>query len=323
MVENYYLAKKIVSKKVKIDHPMYPFMICALYGLLSKYRGYEELIIPLFRKTDIIFEKGNVQDILAKYNLGEDLVDFVHDDGSSQSSTHGVSNQGHVFITDETGDVHYRKDRPFVACSISNTSMSMLLNTFCHEMGHLIKGEINGFYHTKDSDNDVYVIRNGLSHYVYNYRKNYTELEFTQAFAILDEAINCIQTTDVMREILTLKDFVTDKQILNFLNGLDSSYLLEDHGYEDICILVREFWHHSTYRNSVEENIVVGNVDKVVDDFDSIMGKGAFENVSLILDNIYHLPEDVSDKEFNKQIDSFVSYSKEYRERVKDLEKTK
>ena len=120
-----------------------------------------------------------------------------------------------------------------------------------------------------------------------------------------------------------ISDIDSLEEILNFLNGLDSSYLLEDHGYEDICILVREFWHHSTYRNSVEENIVVGNIDKVVDDFDSIMGKGAFENVSLILDNIYHLPEDVSDKEFNKQIDSFVSYSKEYRERVKDLEKTK
>lgn len=323
MVEYYYLAEKTVSKKVKKDHPMYPFMVCALYGLLSKYEGYEGIIIPLFGKTDIIFEKGNVKDILEKYNLGEDLVDFVHDDGSTHASTRGVSNQGHVFITDETGEVHYRKDRPFVACSISNTNMSMLLNTFCHEMGHLIKGEVNGFYHEKDKDNDVYVIRNGISHYVYNYRKNYTELEFAQSFAILDEAINCIHTTEVMNEIIGLKDIVVDERILTFLEGLDEEYLKEDHGYEDICMLVRFFYEHPTYRNSIEDNIVVGNIDNIVDDFDSIMGKGSFENVSMIIDKLYHLPEDCPEDEFNEQIDSFVKYTKAYSERVKDLEKAK
>ena len=321
MVEYYNLAIQTVSKKVDKKHPMYPFMVSALYGLLSKYEGYESIIIPLFRTTDIIFEKGYVQDILKKYNLGEDLVDFVHDDGSNKSSTHGVSNQGHSFITDEEGKVHYLKERPFLACSISNTNMSMLLNTFCHEMGHLIKGEVNGFYHTKEDGNDIYVIRNGLSHYVYNYQEDYTKLLFTQSAAILDEAINCIQTTDVMKEVLSLKDITNDKRILEFLNGLDSSYLLEDHGYEDICILVREFWKHPTYRDSIEDNIVIGNVDQIVNDFDSILGEGSFEQVSLILDKIYHLPEDASEDEFNNLIDNFVKYSKEYRERVKDVEK--
>ncbi len=318
MVENYLLATKTIEKKLSKDHPMYPFMVCSLYGLLQKYNKNKELVIDLINKTDIIIEPGTVEEILERHSIEQDTTNPIHDDEASHIDTKGASNQGHTFVTDDNGEIYYKRERPFIICSTNNTNMSCLLNTFCHEMGHLIKGEQSSAYNYQDNGYNVFVIRTGLAHYVYAYNGDYTELTFSPNYSILDEAINCIQTTDIMQEILSLKEIIEDEHILKFLQSLDQDFLGEDHGYEDICLLVRELWKRDSFKSIIEDNLVLGNIELVIDEYDKIMGKGQFDRMSERLDDIFNLPSDVSDDIFNFYIDSYIDITKEYKERVKE-----
>ena len=317
MVENYTLAVKTVSRKMSKNHTMYPFMVCALYGLLCKYKGHEKLVLSLFSKTDIIFENGSLPEILKRHHIEMDFADPVQDSPDGILTTLGASNQGHNFVSDGNGNVYYKREKPFVVCSTSNTNMTRLLNTFCHEMGHLIKGEVNGYSSKKEKDSFIYVIRTGLAHYVYRYQKNFQEMDYITSFGVLDEAINCIQTTDVMREILALGEFCEDEDIQSFIHSLDVDVMNEDHGYEDIVLLVRLFWNQDSFKELVEKNIVTGNIDSIVQEFDSFLGEESFDYLSYLLEEIYFLLETDNDKELDKKIDEFKKLVQEYKKCIK------
>lgn len=267
MVEDYLLARSTVLKKVNEEEVFFPFMVCSLYGLLRKYHDYQELVVNLFLKTDIIFEEGKVEDILKRNDIELDVVDPIHDEDDS-FVTYGVSNQGHSFQMDEDGKVSYVSQRPFVICSLDDRNISHLINTFCHEMSHLIKGEENGYSSYQEDLNDIFIIRTGLAHYVYCYKNHYQELEFTAAFSVLDEAINCIQTTDVMKEVLALGEFVDDKRIREFIQELDSNLLKKDRGYEELVTLVRNLWQCESFQKLIEDSIVCGDIDSIIFQFD-------------------------------------------------------
>ena len=318
MEEKYLLAVNLVSNVIDKKHPMYPFFVCAFYGLFCKYKEHEDLIISLLSRTDIIFDNGPIDKILEKHGIEQDFVDPVHDENNSSISTHGVSNQGHSFVCDDNGKISYLKNEPFVICSTSNTNMGRLLNTFCHEMGHLIKGEENSYYSYQDNDAEVHVIRTGLAHHAYSFFNGNTELSYSVIYSTLDEAVNCIQTTDVMREIISLKEFVNDEVITSFIDSLDHDDLLKDHGYEDICLLVRKLWEHDSFKKMIEENIVLGDIDSIIDEYDGLMGEGSFDEMSGRLDQIYALPEDVSDDVFNSHIDSFVEITNQYQAKIRE-----
>lgn len=318
MVSNYLLATKTISKKLNEDHPMYPFMVCSLYGLLNKYNNHKKIVLDVFQKTDIIFEKGTIEEILERHNIDQDFVNPVHDSEETNVKTYAVSNPGHVFYFNKEGKICYSKDKPFVICSTDNISISSLLNSFCHEMGHLIKGEQNGIYTYQDNGYEVFVIRTGLAHNVYAYKNNDSEISYSANYVFLDEAINCIQTTDVMQEIIALEDIVDDKKIKNFIKSLDHEYLKKDYGYEGACLLVRELWKNDSFRKSVEENIVSGKIDTIISDYESIMGKDEFERMAQKLDDFYSLPDKIDDSTFNFYVDSFIEITKEYKERIKE-----
>ncbi len=58
MVENYILAKNTISKKLDSNHPMYPFMVSALYGLLCKYHTHKDVILSLYQKQILSLNLG-------------------------------------------------------------------------------------------------------------------------------------------------------------------------------------------------------------------------------------------------------------------------
>ena len=323
MVESYVLARNTVLQKVGEEEIFFPFMVCALYGLLRKYKNHSQMICDLFLKTDIIFEEGRIEEILKRHEIELDVCDPIHDDEDDEMMTFGVSNQGHSFQMDEDGRVSFFSERPFVICSLDDRSTTHLLNTFCHEMGHLIKGEENGYSSEEEDDASIFVVRTGLAHYVYCYRNHFTELEFTCAFATLDEAINCIQTTDVMREILALPEFVDDPRIVEFVQSLNHEVLLKDRGYEYIVRLVRTLWKNEEFQKMIEDKIVEGDIDSIVEQFDSIMGEGAFEDMSLNLDQVYALSESDEDSEMDSYVQTFQKYVAEYSKKVKEKEKIK
>ena len=191
-------------------------------------------------------------------------------------------------------------------------------------MGHLIKGEVNGTSSRQEKDSYIFIIRTGLAHYVYCYMNNFQELKFISSYAVLDEAINCIQTTDVMKEILALGEFVDDSNIQSFIDSLDRDDMLQDHGYETIVKLVHSYWDQDEFKNLIESHIIDGNIDTILEKFDGVLGENTFDTMSYILDQIYELEGiDPDDPKIDDWITAFKASADAYKKHVKINQKVK
>ena len=281
----YKLAKMVVNKMFPDDNDIKPFFICAVYGLLCKFKNYPEIVCDLFLNTTFYMEKDTVSNILKKYEIE---VEF-EDDDSEYSRTFAVSSHGHLFVFDDEWDnITYVKEDPFVICSLKDVTLVEILNSFCHEMSHLVKGVLlnHGIY-PNDEITDYY-IRTGFAHYLYRYNSKKDTLSEIQYFSYFDEAINSIQTTEIMNEILKLEDITNDKEVLDFLSTLNKYEMLEDHGYEEVVGIVRELWSIDEIKKILEENIVDGRIENTVYRINKILDdKYGFKKLCNVIDNIY------------------------------------
>lgn len=291
MEENYKLAFETVSKRFERDDKLFYFYVTALYGLLSRYSDYKDIVIKVFNKCSFYLESGSMDDIFKRHNINNSEYDDDYIADSECNTTFGVSNQGHEFYIDENGNVSHRITDPFIACPIDNMPVERLLNTFCHEMGHLIKGEINGYEIDEDDDNISYYIRTGLAYFCYEYDKKTDELSSWSNFSMLDEAINTIQTTEVMREILSLKDISVDDGLSNFVNSLDEETLLQDMGYEEILGVVKILWNNSIFRELVNENIVTNGAEEIATLFDKVVGEDMLAEFDALINDAFSITD--------------------------------
>lgn len=289
--ENYKLAFQTVSKRFDKSDKLFYFYVTALYGLFCRYCDYKDIIVNLFNKCLFYIESGNLDEIFKRHNINNSEFDddFISD--SLCNTTYGVSNQGHEFYINGDGEVAHQVGKPFIACSLDNTSLEGLLNTFCHEMGHLIKGEVNGYDIEEDNDTISYFIRTGLAYFCYSYDKKKDELTSWSNFAMLDEAINTIQTTEVMREILSLKDISIDEGLSSFVNSLDSDELLLDRGYEEILGIVKILWNNSIFRELVNKHIVEDGIEELVQLFDSVVGEDKLDEIDCLIGDAFSITD--------------------------------
>ena len=316
MVDHYVHAKRIVEKKVSKDDPFYPFFVCAIYGLLCKYKGNGMLIAKLFKDADIIFEEGSLPEILKRNQIEMDMLNPI--DEEDHLIAKAASNQGHFITTAEDGSIQYKKGKPFVVCSLTPRNDTQLLQAFCHEMGHLIKGERNSFFGEDKEDAYVYTIRSGLTHNIYAYSHDYSQVTIYSAFPALDETVNCFQTCDVTKEILALGEFVPDENVQQFIDSLDKEKMKQVEGYQELVELTRPLWSNDYFRSLVERHIVDGDMDTMIDYYDEVAGEGKFEDMAYLLDDIYRtLCDGEDDKreklsvQFQKTVQSFIQKAKE------------
>lgn len=318
MVDYYVHAKRIVEKKISKEDSFYPFFVCAIYGLLCKYKGNGMLIAKLFKEADIIFEEGSLPEILKRNQIEIDMLNPIDED--DHLVARAASNQGHFITTAEDGSIQYKKGKPFIACSLTPRNDTQLLQAFCHEMGHLIKGERNSFFEEDKDDSYVYTIRSGLTHNIYIYKHDYSQVTIYSAFPALDEAVNCFQTTDVMREILALGDFVTDENVKQFIDSLDKERMKQVEGYQELVELVRPLWNNDYYRGLVERDIVDGNIDAIIDHYDEVAGEGKFEDMAYLLDDIYQTLRDGDDDKRAKLSATFQKLGQSFLKKATEKE---
>ena len=315
----YKLAKMVVDKKYPNNKEIHPIFICSLYALLCKYKNHANLVCDLFLNTDIFMEKDTINNILIRHGLEGDM----ENEEDPLNRTYAVSNQGHTFTyIPESKKIVYDLFNPFIICSLLNTNINHLINSFIHEMNHLIKGEING--HNQFNDNDDItecVIRTGLAHYVYEYDLREDTLIELEYFNALDEAINTIQATEITKNILNLYEFVDDNEMLDFLSTLDKDKLVIDYGYEDVVSIVRELWNNDELRELIENNLVNGDIDVIANKFNTVMKKStAFIKMSELLDKIADYDLDINNKrKYDKEVNKFKKMIKTYSENSKQM----
>ena len=304
MIHKYLKAIEIVKQKYQEKDSLYPLMVSSIYGLLCKYETQEDLIKNLFKETIILIEPGEINDILKRHKIETE----VEEKEDSIYSTYGGSNQGNLVYINEQGEIKYQKEKPYIVCT-KDVSPEDLLNTFCHEMNHLIKGEKNGFSLMQEENTFYYYLRTGLAYYCYEYQKGEEDVEYSVLFGYLDEAINTIQTTEIMESILSLKDWINDKNIKNYLDSLDEKRLKQDIGYHEITPQIRELWNTDTFKEIIEKYIIEGNIKALSQEFDSYTYEGAFEELSDCIDKIYELTE----------VNSKNKYIKKYQNKINNI----
>lgn len=281
----YRLAKMVVNKKFPNgDDELKAFFICAIYGLLCKFNNYPEIVCDLFLNTDIYMENDITSNILKKHDIE---IEF-EDEDDEYSRTHAVSNQGHLFVYDEEWDsINYAKANPSIICSLVDTTPVLLLNYFCHEMAHLVKGHIDGYNIFNNKNITDYYMRTGLAHYIYQYDSKKDTLTENQVFSYFDEAINTIQTTEIMKYILDIVNYTDDSSIHELINTFDKEDMLEDHGYEEIIDEVRMLWDIDEVKRIIEENIVEGRIEDSIYRINKMLdNQYGFGRICDIIDNI-------------------------------------
>ncbi len=277
MEANYYLAKQIVQEKCPEKNCFYPVLILGIFALLEKYPDRQEFIHDLFLNIILYIKDAPIEELVK--DCGIDANNFENDEkkiASGGQTTYGLSTLSSFFyITDDNRMA--KSTHPIYLLLSSLCDPEILLNFFIHEMNHIIKSQVNSFRLSHHKDYDTCGIRNGLNFVVYDYHPKTNTVHEANYYAIMDEAINTIQTTEMMNHLLSYQGIYPDPEIQEFLDSCDQEAMKKDISYVLEASLFRQLWKDSTFCQIIENHIVEGDLGPIAEYYDSIMGESEFE----------------------------------------------
>ena len=273
MEESYVYALKLVSSRFDSSYEYFDILVLSLSTILYKYKDNAFLVEKIFNDVEIHISNDSIRNILKTKEI--DIISFDEEEDEidkSNNTTYGISSLGYTFRLEDGEFVKY-KEKPFIICN-SERSNTDLLNIFIHEFNHLVKSTLNSL----EVGHLEYCIRSGISYYRCKYKdKNDTLYEYNY-YDALDEVINVIETTEMMENLLLLP-IIDDYDI-------DKDDLSKDVGY-DVCVeLIRPLWSNPTFRSLIEDNIIDGNTENIIREFDKVLGEGSFDKFTDYLDDL-------------------------------------
>ena len=321
MEDAYILAFNVVSMKFSRNDKLYPLYVVGLYSLLRRYSGYEELVVKAFLNTDIYFEKGPILDIVVGHNFEAKKIDGLRE-RQKTFDVYALSDLGRDFYYEkEKGELKFINTRPYIVSDIDRFSNEELLNSFCHELGHIIKSKIHGFKildNGEESGEVEFFFRSGVMFDSY-FTKNGDMYNIKQ-YSMLDEVINVLDTTEALNEIEGLKSISIDEDINSFISKLDYKKLSIDSGYNDCTFLLRKLWDNELFKSSAFDSCLTGS-GALFSTFEKLEDN-MFYTLGRLLDNYYDLILNNGDKVEIKNIeyqilDIINKYNVKYRDYVK------
>ena len=290
-MEDYILAKKIVETRFSKGDDFYPFLVLSVYSLLIVYHDYKDIVADVFSELDIFIENDTVSNIMKNNGFNPDDY-YGHDDeveAENDITSYGVSSSGHNYYLEGGKKFVDEKTHPFIICSALDSTDEEILLTFIHEFAHLIKGRKNGTYVDKEEDYIRYVIRTGLSIFEFRYFPEDNTFDECNSYEILDEVVNCLQTTDAAEAIVALDGMPLDQNVLDFYKTLDKDELRKDRGYTFVTDSFKPLWRVEKFKRIIEENIVLGNINQIIEELEKITGFNYFDALDEKLDKIDEL----------------------------------
>lgn len=316
------MAEEIVEQRITRQDKNYGLLVLCCYGLLSKFgERYEKIVKNVLLRAEFHVDEKSLSQLLTDGKIEIDNIYNGHDimNCSVPSDALATSFQGDYLYFKKNGRVVHEKVRPQVFCSTliaDENSCNTLLNLLIHELSHLVKSSINCI--KKDCYN-FFEIRNGLS--TLSYHVSHGEAIVESKNETLDEVINVLQTTEIMACIKKLNKDGLNPQTLEFFNKLDIDTLDRPVGYEYAVRLVEELWKNERFKNSIEDNIVTGDIERIEDDFNQTTRSDLFNDFSRYLDMVdenYDNPEIVAEAS-----EIVVSIAKIYQLNEEKVVKTK
>ena len=315
-IQNINKTKEIVGRRYSISDDLYGTMFLVCYGLITKFgEFYTPIIDKLIRTTDVYVGDKPITTLLDEGGYGAEDIYCGEDLDNKYFSTSAASFPGDD-IWFEDGKIRYYRNNPTLFCSTTDKEYTEVLNSILHEFAHLVKGSIN---YLNIDNSDYFSIRSGLNIFGGELDKNGDFREFSENL-IFDEVINVFQTTDMMMEIgkliPTLLPLVVQKDFSRLnLDDMNALY-----GYEYGVEPMLSLWHNEHFKSLVEDNIVVGNLCKIRDEFNYVVGRNYFNTLSRYL----NLLEYAEDEKEQQRLTSFVrTIVRIYNLKTKGLEKRK
>ena len=193
---------------------------------------------------------------------------------------------------------------------ITNVSISSIdiLESLIRELNKIFLSKRNTFSYI---GTDV-ILRNGIS------STNLSNSNNIEDKKTINDVISCLQVEDILKEIKKLKYTGKNKDLNKLLNDI-SNYDM-DNIILDCCLplvnLFRPLFDFDYIKRLINTNMYLGNIDKIKNEFDSVLGNGSFEAMSKKLDKLYedfyrgHLGGNINEyyisKEYVSIRDNFV-----------------
>lgn len=149
-----------------------------------------------------------------------------------------------------------------------------LLNYLAHELNHIFCSRKKTFF----LERYCVMLRNGLSKFKVIGSGDYYEFG-----RHLNEAINTLQTEDIIREILKLNEYeIENEKFRNALNKFkDIDYNdFKVVGYESFVSVFRPLYEHDSVKILFNKNIVDGTITNISQEFNRVLGDNAYENAA-------------------------------------------
>lgn len=273
-IERLNLAKECISGGCGEDDKMYSMFLLCCYGLLDKFGSeYSELIKLVFSNSNFFIEDKPLQELISRAGYNYKVVK-----GEKACSFTGV------FATLDTQlNFGIDKEKPSIFINTTNISANDLLITFTHEISHIIKGLIRNVI--VEPEENIVAIRCGLSLAIYNTENRDLNREIHNN--ILDELTTVFQTADMMNSICQIERELLDDKTKLFYDKLKTYMLKFPSGYEKSTPYFKPLWENDCFKDLIDSNVIMGNIEKIEEEFDGIMGENKFRRFSLALDNLY------------------------------------
>ena len=295
------LARDIVEKRFSFDDENYGLFVCGCFCLLGKYGDtFLSLVEKVFNESNFVISDDNVLKLAEEMGINE--FSFADLDSNELKFIDGLSFNGIHYYFNYDGKVNKDFSNPVVIISSIGMNNNILLNTFIHEVNHLIKSQIDAEF---CEEFNFYSVRCGLSLYEVNYSNGI--LIDNNLFNTLDEIINVYQTTDMMIYLEELKDLNFNDNIGKFLSMIDYSSLDLLSGYNGLVEVFNDLWDNDEFRNIVEDDIITGNLDNIVNNFNNIMGRDCFLEFSNLCDEFACVESVEEYKSFENDVNLIIN----------------
>lgn len=274
-------AESIISRRFDKSDENYGLLVMGCFALLSKFGDdYLPIVEKVMLETDFHIGNKPLSELLNEGGIAAEDAFRGEEFYDTEITVTAISSPG-IDLWVEDGKIMMEKETPAIFCTTIDGDATTILNAFVHEVAHLIKSTVNVVY--SDSPKH-FLVRNGLNIFGLSFERN-SPLEPNDN-SMLDEVINVLQTADMMRAVKELNGSPMSDEVLRFYRELDLDRIDLLYGYDELTSLVLPLWSNDYFRSSIENNIVIGRIDRIRNDFDSIMGANSFHYYSTYLDYI-------------------------------------
>lgn len=186
----------------------------------------------------------------------------------------------------------------------NNTIKNDLLNSFCHELFHLIKTEK---IITKDST----ILKSGF---------HILPEDGLEENLIFEEIIHTFQVSDIMKEISPLIDCpIKIPSLHKFLSKLDSTYLTDPYGYEYSTILFFPLWEEKTFHDKAFSYNLNHDITSLKNYFNSVNNIDLWDYFLTSLGTLER--EDINEEEYKLNVSTFCTIRNLYLENKRLVKK--